>query len=364
MTDNQNDQQDGQTGGALVPSGKRSVAPPKAQLNADGQGVMAIVPRSIEEASRYAQGLIFADQVPDAFREGGRKANPANASLVMMGVLKSLEIGLPPQTGLAFILPLNGRFNVWGDGAWALVQRAERLRTHTVEWFGPEFDRDLTPLDKWPNGYGVRVSLWRRGQDDPYVGEYTVGDARRAGLWNNTYKKPWITDPRRMLFNRARAFPMRDGFADSLFGLGIAEENHPDYSNVPQRGSARQIDNSALDDDLPALPAGRDPDAPGAQDLARQAEAYEAGLAMISTLEELADYQVAPDHTRLFQTAQQEDEGLHRQLIIANARRFQEIEQAERNAERIAADQREEARRASGDEPTTDQKGDLFAGKD
>jgi hypothetical protein len=40
----------------------------------------------------------------------------------------------------------------------------------------------------------------------------------------NQYKKPWLMFPKRMLFNRARAFALRDGFADGLQGLSIAEE--------------------------------------------------------------------------------------------------------------------------------------------
>jgi hypothetical protein len=79
-------------------------------------------------------------------------------------------------------------------------------------------------LDKWPDDYGFRMSIWRKGNPEPFVGEYTVGRARRAGLWGNTKKTPWITDPVSMLFNRARAFAIREGFADKLFGMGIIEE--------------------------------------------------------------------------------------------------------------------------------------------
>jgi len=35
---------------------------------------------------------------------------------------------------------------------------------------------------------------------------------------------PWIEHPDRMLKIRARAFPLRDGFADALAGLAIREE--------------------------------------------------------------------------------------------------------------------------------------------
>jgi hypothetical protein len=66
----------------------------------------------------------------------------------------------------------------------------------------------------------------------------------------NSNKKPWIMYPDRMLFNRARAFALRDGFADALMGLGIYEEVRdmmPDVDGGDIKGS-RHL--SALDDDV------------------------------------------------------------------------------------------------------------------
>lgn len=187
------------------------------------ENVLAIMPTTIEEAGRYASGLCRAGIVPDAFREGGRKENPANPELVMMGVLKSMELGVPPQTGLSGLLPLNGRFSVWGDLAAALVQRTGQVeRQQTVE-VGTKPDEDKS-VGEWPDDFGYRVMYWRKSQADPYIGEFTVRDAKRAGLWNNARRQPWILYPKRMLFNRARAFALRDGFADGLSGLTIAEE--------------------------------------------------------------------------------------------------------------------------------------------
>lgn len=353
-----------------------AVAEPKrapARLDADGGGVLAIIPRSLEEASRYAQGLIKADQVPDAFRYDGKKANDANPSLVLMGVLKVLELGLPPQTGLAFILPLNGRFNVWGDGAWALLQRGGQVSDHKVEWLNKPDQWDLkkhsTSLDKWPDDYGVEVSIWRKGQASPYVGRYTVGDAKRAGLWNSTYRKPWIQSPDRMLFNRARAFPMRDGFADALLGLGIAEEAL-DYAPPPRR---RVVDSSALDDDLPMTPKLVDHSNAGAVGLDADVAEYISGLAAIATLEDLAEYQGTDAHRLMMSRAQKEDDRLYQEAIKANAARYQEIEAHEaaqrRATDEAAADAAEDADDAAkgadapetgqGDPPSGD---DLFGG--
>jgi hypothetical protein len=205
-------------GGTALTKPERKPAP----LVAHEGGVMAILPRSIEEAARYADGLIKGGLVPDSYRIDGKKDNDINPALVMMGVLKAMEIGVPPQTGLAGMYPVNNRFTVYGDLAAALVQRTGKVARQTVVWFGPAVD-ESEPLNNWPEDYGCEVRYWREGQQDPYIGRYSVRDAKRARLWGST-RQPWQLYPKRMLFNRARAFALRDGFADGLHGLSIAEE--------------------------------------------------------------------------------------------------------------------------------------------
>lgn len=228
----------------LEPTGSTEVAvAPKqvAALTAHGE-VLAIMPRNIEEAGRYAQGLCVANIVPDAFREGGKRDGLPNHALVMMGVLKSMEVGVPPQTGLAGLLPINGRFSVWGDLAAALVQKTGKVANQQVIRIGDaNFDEDAA-IGLWPDAFGFRVLYWRVGQDDPYVGEFTVRDAKRGGLWNNANRQPWVKYPKRMLFNRARAFALRDGFADGLSGLTIAEEVLDSLPPpVAERGGSKRL---------------------------------------------------------------------------------------------------------------------------
>ncbi len=195
-------------------------------------GVLPILPRNIPEASAYASGLIAANIVPEAFRYSEREArelgDPAlkgqpNKSLILMGVLQTLELGVPPQTGLKWLLPLRGRFTIWGDLGVALAQQRGLISNQVTNWIGPALDEN-SPLGTWPDDFGCEVRLWRKGQEAPYIGKFTVLDAKRAKLWQNNHKQPWIDYPKRMLFNRARAFALRDGFADALSGLDIAEE--------------------------------------------------------------------------------------------------------------------------------------------
>lgn len=234
-------------------------ARPIARLEADERGILPIIPRDIDEAQRYAKGLISANQVPTAFRIDGKKDNEPNGPLILMGVLKSMEIGLPPQTGLEVLLPLNGTFTVWGNGIMGLIQQSGKVKNYTERMIGTSFDIEGTPLGDWPADFGFEVRIWRVGQDEPYIGRFTVGDAKRQCLWMNSYKKPWILSPLRMLKIRARSFAARDGFADCLMGLSIKEEVEdamPDVYGGDIAAPAAQGRLSALMDDDVAVEAG------------------------------------------------------------------------------------------------------------
>jgi len=50
---------------------------------------------------------------------------------------------------------------------------------------------------------------------------FSVQDAMRAHLWGNAHRRVWLEYPKRMLMARARAYALRDGFADCLMGLSI-----------------------------------------------------------------------------------------------------------------------------------------------
>lgn len=204
------------------------------KLEADEGGVQAILPRDLEQTFKMAKGIISSGIVPRAFRyskrdadnglipEGKRKGDP-NEALIVMGIMKSMEIGLAPLTGLSYLLPINDRFTIWGDAAVGLAQSKGLVAKQFHDTIGPPV-APTTELADWPDEYGHEVRIFRKGQESPYVGRYTVGDAKRARLWMNSDKEPWLKYPDRMLFNRARAFALRDGFADAFMGLAITEE--------------------------------------------------------------------------------------------------------------------------------------------
>jgi hypothetical protein len=127
---------------------------------------------------------------------------------------------MTPFMALDKIAIVNGRPTIWGDGAIGLV-RGSGL----CEWIREKIEGEG---DK-------RVAICeakRRGEPEPIRGVFSVADAKQAGLWGK--QGPWQQYVNRMLQMRARAFCLRDGFADVLGGLYLKEEMD-DVSNAPVR---------------------------------------------------------------------------------------------------------------------------------
>lgn len=184
--------------------------PRRAELVA-GSEVAPIIPRTVEEVGRVADAVIAAGMVPKSY-EGSTPAK--TKAMLMIGVMKGLEVGFGPITALSTICVINNRPCLWGDGAVALCQRSGSVEWVTERFFGEE------GKDDWTAAFRIK----RRGQSEVYEGQFSVKDAKRAHLWGNPKRTPWIEYPQRMLLARARAFALREGFADFLMGLSIAEE--------------------------------------------------------------------------------------------------------------------------------------------
>jgi hypothetical protein len=108
------------------------------------------------------------------------------------------------------IAVINGRPSIWGDGAMGLV-RASGLCEYVYEAIDGDGDHMVAVC---------RVK--RKGEKNPIERTFSVADAKKAGLWGKA--GTWQQYPKRMLQMRARAFALRDLFADVLGGLYIAEE--------------------------------------------------------------------------------------------------------------------------------------------
>jgi hypothetical protein len=132
------------------------------------------------------------------------------AEKAMVAIMHGMEVGLTPMAALQSIAVVNGRPTIWGDGAIGLVRGSGKC-----EWIKERVEGEGEKMEAF-------CEVKRKGEDDPIRASFSVADAKKASLWGKA--GPWQQYPKRMLAMRARAFALRDGFADILRGLGIAEE--------------------------------------------------------------------------------------------------------------------------------------------
>lgn len=166
-----------------------------------GGTVRAIVPQTFDEAWRIANAVCIAGMAPKGLD------TPEKA---MVAIMHGMEVGFTPMAALQSIAVVNGRPTIWGDGALGLCRASPKC----------EYVRERIEGDG--DNMVAICEVGRRGEQKPIIGRFSVADAKKASLWGK--QGPWQQYPKRMLAMRARAFALRDGFADVLRGLGIAEE--------------------------------------------------------------------------------------------------------------------------------------------
>jgi hypothetical protein len=206
------------------------IEPARKSVLTAGAEVAGFIPRTLSDLAQLADAIIQAGMVPKSYEGKETLTDPDKTyketkSKLMIGIMKGLEVGLGPMTAISTIAIINNRPCIYGDGGTALIQQSGKLEKMTVT----EIGTTPAPSDQIVNfadDYGIEVKMWRRNQSEPYVGRFTVADAKRAHLWMNAKKTPWIEHPKRQLKWRAFSWPARDGFADCLMGLSIAEEVH------------------------------------------------------------------------------------------------------------------------------------------
>lgn len=186
-------------------------AEPKAIMLRDGK----LVPEDDRGLWRLAKAAFKSELLPQSIK--------TEAQAFIM-IAAGFEVGLSLGQTLKGVMVVNNRPALWGDIALALVRRHHEFGG-IREWYEFEGDK-LTAF----------CEIKRKGEEHPTIGTFSVGDARRAGLWDKA--GPWKNYPSRMLKMRARAFAMRDSFPDALGGLSLAEEME-DVDETPRRGEDR-----------------------------------------------------------------------------------------------------------------------------
>lgn len=172
-----------------------------------GGQIRAIIPQDFDQAWRIASAISKAGMQPPGLETPEK---------ITIAILAGLEVGLPPMQAIQSIAVINNRPSIYGDGMLALVRSSGLLEM----------------MDEFTNGQGDEMTatcaVRRRGEASKVIRTFSVADAKKAGLWDKKSKNggptPWTHYPLRMLAMRARAFALRDAFADVLRGLAIAEE--------------------------------------------------------------------------------------------------------------------------------------------
>lgn len=165
-------------------------------------GERGIELRSLDDLLRFAGMAVASGVAPKGMQAG------AAAIAIQAG----LERGLGLLGGLQQAVVINGVLSWRGQGAYALIQNSPACKPGTLKaWTEGGGD----------NMRGVAVA-WRTGYAEPSRSEFSVKDAKTAGLWGKD--GPWKQYPTRQLKWRALGFLARDIFPDVLGGFPLAEE--------------------------------------------------------------------------------------------------------------------------------------------
>lgn len=167
-------------------------------------------------------------------RAGIAPPDMRDPSKLAIAIQLGMELGLPWLQAIQNIAVINGRPSIWGKLGRALVLRSGKLVMQNEHFIGTPFEDDFTAV----------CILVRRDIGGEFLGEFSVDDAKRMGVWGKgTYQK----DPKGMLRWRAWWRAADAGFADFLKG---AEPRELATDFEPRIAEAHEV--SMLDELLPA----------------------------------------------------------------------------------------------------------------
>ena len=148
-----------------------------------------------------------------AFRSNLAPANTQSVEDCFLMIQAGLELGLTPMLALDSMYVVNGHAKIYGDGMWALcrcspVFNAAMYDEHFVGELGSDDYKAVCTLGR--NEPGAKS----------HTREFSVADAKRAGLMGKDNYKKWLPD---MLLRRARSRGCSDVYPDLLKGMGSPE---------------------------------------------------------------------------------------------------------------------------------------------
>ena len=171
---------------------------------------------TMEQAIKVAEMLAKSTLVPKAYQ-----GQPAN---VLVAMAYGESFGMQPLQAMQSVAVVNGMPGLYGDGLLAVCRSCP-----SWEWMQEAID-----------GETAICTAKRRGEPE-VTATFSVADAKRAQLWGK--QGPWTQYPMRMLAMRARAFALRNLYADVLRGMGSAEE----LQDIPAEMPAVQVEPARID---------------------------------------------------------------------------------------------------------------------
>jgi hypothetical protein len=182
---------------------EKSEALAKGTANQIPFGVGGLTPTTFQEAWSFANALAKSTIVPDRFRN-----KPADCFIAME---YAANLRVPTLTLMKHFMVVNGSPAIWGDLMLAIVMNHPQYEYHKRFTRGSGDQRE-----------GV-FEIKRKGHE-LHIQTFSVADAKRAELWLNPKKDPWLKYGERMLEWRAQGWGCRDKFPDALCGLISVEE--------------------------------------------------------------------------------------------------------------------------------------------
>lgn len=171
---------------------------------------------TMEQAIKVAEMLAKSSLVPKAYQ-----GQPAN---VLVAMAYGESFGMQPLQAMQSVAVVNGMPGLYGDGLLAVCRSCS-----SWEWMQEAIDGETA------------ICTAKRRNEPEVTATFSVADAKRAQLWGKA--GPWTQYPTRMLAMRARAFALRNLYADVLRGMGSAEE----LQDIPAEMPAVQVEPARID---------------------------------------------------------------------------------------------------------------------
>ncbi len=235
-----------------------------SSLRAGAAALLPIYPETLDDVVRLARIAIISGMIKPLEKGYGndRKVEPPDAmeARATMIIMQGMELGIPPMQAIQLLAMINGRIVAHSEAVpGLLLSKGFKIKQESIG-------------EPYADDFKARATL-TRPDGQVFVGEFTVRQAKKAGLWSPEGKitkkgrdgpyqidndSPWHKYPDRMLWARALGFAAKDGGADAMKGIPIREE----VEDIIRSRSAIDITPAARPATRAAAPADDIPEVP------------------------------------------------------------------------------------------------------